>query len=291
MKRSVNERAYMAQIFIILGFLVLMGFVFFCFAAYDYLSVFGYFRHRLHEWPFATLVGAWLLSAALCFMLGVRHFLDFIREREDFIHAALHDLRTPVAGLKLLIGHDDETAKLVTERMRRMIDNLGDFINRGGKRPAPRFERVPLLDAYRESYALLADDFAGSESGPVALECERDGLEVLADRVYLQQILWNLLGNEWKYASPYGAVKVILSAEGDYVYVRFIDDGKGMSRRERRHAFDRYYRARTVRESGKGGFGIGLCSAREMARAMGGELTVEANRPKGCVFTLCLKAF
>ena len=55
-----------------------------------------------------------------------------------------------------------------------------------------------------------------------------------------------------------------------------------------RKAFDRYYRARTALTSGKGGFGIGLCTARAFARAMGGDLSVRANRPKGCVFTLKL---
>ena len=46
-----------------------------------------------------------------------------------------------------------------------------------------------------------------------------------------------------------------------------------MTSGQMRKAFDRYYRAQTVLQSGKGGFGIGLCTAREFARAMGGDLT------------------
>ena len=61
-----------------------------------------------------------------------------------------------------------------------------------------------------------------------------------------------------------------------------------MSPSEMRRAFDRYYRAKTVLVSGKGGFGIGLCTAREFAEAMGGSLTVRANDPRGCVFVLSL---
>ena len=57
-----------------------------------------------------------------------------------------------------------------------------------------------------------------------------------------------------------------------------------------RRAFDRYYRARTALESGKGGFGIGLCTAREFARDMGGNLAVRRNEPRGCIFTLTLPA-
>jgi signal transduction histidine kinase len=68
------------------------------------------------------------------------------------------------------------------------------------------------------------------------------------------------------------------------------DEGQGMTKRQMKKAFDRYYRSRTVLESGKGGFGIGLCTAREFARSMGGDLTVRANSPHGCVFTLSLPA-
>ena len=104
------------------------------------------------------------------------------------------------------------------------------------------------------------------------------------------QILWNLFGNDLKYAAPYGKVSVRFAQEGKFVKVEFVDEGQGMMPRQMKKAFDRYYRAKTVLESGKGGFGIGLCTAREFARQMCGDLTVRANTPKGCVFTLALPA-
>jgi len=81
---------------------------------------------------------------------------------------------------------------------------------------------------------------------------------------------------------------VRISERGKFVDIAFEDQGPGMTPHQRKHAFDRYYRARTALESGKGGFGIGLCTAREFARSMGGELAVAANEPRGCVFTLTL---
>ena len=105
------------------------------------------------------------------------------------------------------------------------------------------------------------------------------------------QTIWNLLGNDLKYAAPYGRVEAVFSKEGSFAVLRLKDLGKGMTRREMSKAFDRYYRAKTVLESGKGGFGIGLCTAREFARAMGGSLSVAANEPNGCVFTLRVPRF
>ncbi len=102
------------------------------------------------------------------------------------------------------------------------------------------------------------------------------------------QILWNLLGNDLKYAAPFGRVSARFFRDGSFAVVELADEGKGMSRREMSRAFDRYYRAKTILECGKGGFGIGLCTAREFAEAMGGSLEVRANVPRGCVFTLRL---
>ena len=114
---------------------------------------------------------------------------------------------------------------------------------------------------------------------------------MFADETMTVQILWNLFGNDLKYAAPYGNVSVVLSSGGGMVRASFVDEGQGMTRSQMKRAFDRYYRAKTVLESGKGGFGIGLCTAREFALAMGGDLVVDGNAPKGCVFTLSLPAW
>ena len=116
-----------------------------------------------------------------------------------------------------------------------------------------------------------------------------DGVvEARGDATLVMQILWNLFGNDLKYAAPYGSVSVNVRRDGRLALVEFVDVGQGMTRREMRRAFDRYYRAKTVMQSGKGGFGIGLCTSREFARSMGGDLSVRANSPSGCVFTLSL---
>ena len=82
-----------------------------------------------------------------------------------------------------------------------------------------------------------------------------------------------------------------IRSEGRLAIVEFADTGNGMTRREMGRAFVRYYRAKTVMQSGQGGFGIGLCTSREFARAMGGDLTVRANEPSGCVFSLRLPLY
>lgn len=260
-----NWRIWVAQLYLFGGFVVIAA------VAVAFFMSIGSWLAQL-----ATLLFAFLLL-----MLGVSEFIGFLKERDDFIAAASHDLRTPIAALKLLIGRDDEEAQCVVERMRLMIANL-DAFRKGFK--APEADRFNLVDAYREAYALFSRDYEDSVSGEVTVENDDNPVEVIADRTLTVQILWNLLGNDLKYAAPYGAVRARFS-EGCF---ELIDEGPGMSRGERRRAFDRYYRARSVLKSGKGGFGIGLATAREAARRMGGDLAVSPNHPRGCIFTLTL---
>jgi len=219
--------------------------------------------------------------------VGIWFFVRYSKERDDFLSATAHDLTTPLVAMRRLIGRDDDYARALNERMFRLVQNVTDFLRLGGRRPKPVRERFALGDALTEAYRVFAEDFADEVSGPVVFTGETT-VEVLADRMLTVQILWNLLGNDLKYAAPHGPVRVQVVTREGFADIRFSDEGPGMTPRQRRHAFDRYYRARTALTSGKGGFGIGLCTAREFARAMGGALSVAANSPHGCVFTLSL---
>ena len=238
--------------------------------------------------------------------LGARFFLDYVRSRDDFLAATAHDLTTPLVGMRYSIGRNDEEAKVLNERMIRLVANIKDFLRLGGKRPRPLRDEVDLVKCYEEAYALFREDVRDVTDGSdLPIEMGTDPTEPLkngtfagpvpnfvamGDETLVIQILWNLIGNDLKYALPFGPVRVRFFRERGFVCVEFADEGKGMSRSEMARAFDRYYRAKTVLESGKGGFGIGLCTAREFARAMGGDLSVRANSPHGCVFTLSLPA-
>ena len=225
--------------------------------------------------------------------LAVHCFVRFMRERDDFLAATAHDLTTPLVGMRRMIGRDDSEARRLNERMLLIVSNVKDFLRLGGRRRPPVLVRCDLAELVREAYRLFDADYEDSEGGAVVFDFSRLGggpAVVLADEAMTLQVLWNLFGNDLKYAAPYGGVRVALERDGTRVKVRFIDEGLGMTPRQMRRAFDRYYRARTVLETGKGGFGIGLCTARGFARAMGGELEVCRNAPRGCIFTLSLPA-
>lgn len=247
--------------------------------------------YRLMLYAGGGVVALTLIGLSL---LATLYYVRLMRERDDFLAATAHDLTTPLVGMRMMIGRNDEEAKALNERMIRLVDNIKDFLKLGGRRPVPKREAFDLVKAYGTAYALFAADYRDLFDGEdIKVDCGRlqsTAVAVTADETMTVQILWNLLGNDLKYAAPYGKVSVRFAREGEFVRVEFIDEGQGMTPRQMRKAFDRYYRAKTVLQSGKGGFGIGLCTAKEFARAMGGDLTVRANTPRGCIFSLYLPA-
>lgn len=236
-------------------------------------------------WGMVAVVSLFVLLTAFC----IRFFVRFARERDEFLAATAHDLTTPLAGMRYMIGRSDGDARVLNERMIRLVDNVKDFLRLGGRRRPAEREVFGIGRPFDEAYRLFAADFADEASGPVAVEGDPQA-EVCADETLVTQIFWNLLGNALKYAAPHGAVKAVFSRRGGMVRAEIADEGPGMTARQMRRAFDFYYRAQTAMASGKGGFGIGLCTARDFARSMGGSLSVRANEPRGCVFALELPA-
>jgi len=241
------------------------------------------------------LVGGALLFLVLIGLtaIGVRFFVRYAKDRRDFVAAAAHDLETPVAALRMVLENQAsgvETAEgalsecsALTERLVCLVDNLRDFIHRG-RRGAPVLSDFDIVAVVREAYRPFAADYRDLLGADVPIAGA--DIRVHADETLTLQILWNLFANDLKYAAPYGMVSVSVRRDGSRVCVEFADVGRGLRPHEMRRIFERYYRAKSVSASGKGGFGIGLCSAREFARAMGGDLTARANEPTGCVFSL-----
>jgi len=247
--------------------------------------------HEQLSWGWIVYGGSGGLACVVLVLtvVAVWNFIRFMKERDDFLAATAHDLTTPLIGLRMTIGKNDEDAKALVERMIRLVGNIKDFLRLGGRRRPPEVTEFDILTACRAAYALFAADYRDLFDGEdVLIEATEPEMTVKADETMTVQVLWNLLGNDLKYAAPYGKVAVKAVREGAFVKISFEDEGQGMTPRQMRRAFDRYYRAKTVLQTGKGGFGIGLCTAKEFAEAMGGKLTVVANRPKGCIFSLYL---
>jgi len=205
----------------------------------------------------------------------------YVEDRTTLMAAIAHDLRTPLMRLGLRL--EDAPAELRDaceadiRDMEAMIAAVMAFV-RDMAKPARR-QRLDLR-ALAES---VTDGFADA-GGAVALE-PGEAVILEGDAPALKAMLSNLVGNALQYA---GSAEVALAIVDGCAEILVRDDGPGMSAEDLAHAFEPFFRGERSRSRETGGIGLGLASARAVARAHGGEVTL-ANRPeKGLVARVTL---
>jgi signal transduction histidine kinase len=122
----------------------------------------------------------------------------------------------------------------------------------------------------------------------IRLEVEGEPCEARADPQLLHQALTNLIENAIKFTPRGGEVRVSTWSSEHEVGVTVADDGPGIPEEARAHIFDRFYRVDRARGRDAGGSGLGLAICREIARAHGGRVWIEARDGGGSAFSLAL---
>jgi signal transduction histidine kinase len=114
-------------------------------------------------------------------------------------------------------------------------------------------------------------------------------IQVQGDAGMLQRMAANLIDNAICYTDPGGRIDVTLGREGPRsVYLSVADTGVGIAPETQALVFDRFYRG--DRSRSKGGFGLGLSLARAIARAHGGDITLQSVPGQGSLFRVTLPA-
>jgi len=109
-----------------------------------------------------------------------------------------------------------------------------------------------------------------------------------ADRERVQQIVLNLLSNAVKYTPPTGEVQIACSRDEDVVRVRVSDTGRGIAAADLHRIFDPFVQLLGTIHSPSEGVGLGLAISRDLARGMGGDITVHSKIGRGSVFEVTL---
>jgi signal transduction histidine kinase len=155
---------------------------------------------------------------------------------------------------------------------------------------SPDFSTAPdlidLADVARQAAGILGVR-AKDKDIRLVLPNGGDSLEATAEFRRVLQVLLNLLGNAINYSPAGSEVWVRLENEGTKARMIVADQGPGLSEEDAARVFEKFER---LGRSGDGGSGLGLYISRRLARAMGGELSVESAPGQGARFILDLPA-
>jgi len=222
-------------------------------------------------------------------------------QQDAFINAVTHELKTPVASIRLYLETlqtraVDETKRkdfyrIMLEDSNRLLETIEQILRTGRIGHAsrkPNLSRIDLgglvqecVDRARTLHNLPAESLSYNPGSPMT---------ILADLDEVRAAVSNLVDNAVKYSA--GNVKVsveIMATDEKHVSVRVCDQGSGIPRTELKQIFKRFYRARGTATPRVHGTGLGLYIVRSVAKRHGGRAWAESEGPgRGSTFVLQL---
>ena len=223
------------------------------------------------------------------------------RAKSDFLTAMSHELRTPLNAiggyaelLTLGLGGPVTTEQAdYLDRIRRSQQHLLGIIN-----DILNFSRIEAGQIVYDIQPIVAQDVVESVLPMVQPQAAAKGLTVRstvessicvsADRGKLEQVLLNLLSNAVKF-TPAGSITVSGFSDGEQAGIRVTDTGVGVPADKLTSIFEPFVQVGRSLTTPHEGTGLGLAISRDLARAMGGELSAESTVGEGTAFTVTLR--
>ena len=222
--------------------------------------------------------------------------------KSEFLASMSHELRTPlnaIGGYAELLAmgvHGPLNAEQAQDvaRIRRsnqhlltLINDVLNFAKVDAGQTEYRLTAVPVDETLRDTESMIAPQIL-KKGLHYSYKGGDKSASVLADPEKLQQIVLNLLSNAVKFTEPGGTITLSSERRGNCIEIRVADTGPGIPLEKLDRIFDAFVQVDRRLNQPVQGVGLGLAISRDLAHAMGGEITVESVQGEGSTFTLSL---
>ena len=229
------------------------------------------------------------------------HLTDRLQTTEEvrrrFVSDASHELKTPLASIRLLADSILQTDEMDPEMVRDFVADIGSEAERLTRitehllaltkldsLPAGQQFEVDVSQVMERTLALLQP--VADAAGVIIERDLRAGCKILCTEDDLSQVGFNLVENAIKYNYPGGKVFASVYRDGDQVLLEVGDTGLGIPEEDLPKVFNRFYRVDKARSRAAGGTGLGLSIVRDTVRRHGGWVTARPRNPQGSLFTV-----
>lgn len=248
----------------------------------------------------AALYAAWACMAAvalsLAFVLG--RTLSLSARREEFVSAVTHELRTPLTTFRMFTellqsgrvkdesDRNDYYRTLHGEALRlsHLVENVLAYARLENRDNADRLESMPLSRLVERAAQRLIQ--RTEQAGTLLEVAPCPDVSVRADPVAVEQILFNLVDNACKHGA--GPVAIACETTGGKARISVSDNGPGIRKGDAARLFKPFRKSALQAANSAPGVGLGLALSRRLARAMGGELSLDTTNKEGSCFLLKL---
>ncbi len=240
------------------------------------------------------------MAAALNYMCGELELLE--EKRRKFVSDASHELKTPMAGIKLicdsLVSAEDPDMGTVKEflsdmsdevdRLTRIVERLLVLTKLDVGATSLKLEETDIKALVNQVIKKLTPMATAKEMVMYADYRSAEYEPILIDYDKMYEAIYNIADNAIKYSPEGGYVHIIVSADDDYLTIRIEDNGPGIPEGERDRIFERFYRLDDSRARDTGGTGLGLAITKEAVLMHGGTIEVTNVSEVGSAFIIRL---
>lgn len=255
---------------------------------------------RLYYSLFAAIIGVILLGIVFI-IRDLSRERQFTQLRTSFIANASHEIKTPIATIRVLAGNLSEGFivrqerqkhyfRLITreaERLSYLTENILDFSSLEAHGKVYSKEMLNLHDLLQK---ILARFCLMHQQGDLDIQHNiPSGLpDILASPRGIEQVVLNLLDNAAKYSGPQKSICLSLEQDAGQAVISVSDEGLGIAQSEQIKIFDKFYRVEHNGQNNIPGSGIGLSLVKEIARMHHGRIELKSEPGKGSTFSLII---
>ena len=220
------------------------------------------------------------------------------QSRNQFVSNASHELKTPLATMKILLESIIYQPDMDTDMRTEFLTDINKEIDRLNSIIGDLLTLVSMdsktmrLNRTTFSLAQLVTDNAHRLELVIKQRRQElklqlsDRCEMYADSAKLTQVVYNLMENASKYTQEGGTIRVRLIRSGRDAILTVSDNGPGIPQEDQAHIFDRFYRVDKARSRETGGTGLGLSIVHQMVLMHGGTVSVDSEEGNGSTFTV-----
>ena len=241
--------------------------------------------------------------------LAIRPIYQSYQQMQQFTADAAHELRTPLAAIQataqsnLMLPTIPEpearnTLRKIVRQNKRISYLVADLLTLcridgelSNNASNGRKEKIALSNLIIEVEEELAALAMASEIELTSQIKVSQPVKVIGDRQQLYRLITNLVTNAIQYTPAKGKVTLTLTEEHHNVIICVRDTGIGISKKEQKLIFDRFYRVDKARSRSKGGAGLGLAIVRAIALAHNGSVEVWSELSTGSTFMIRLPKY
>ncbi len=258
---------------------------------------------------YKSLKGWMLLCAAMVITLFIYLYAIYIILQQqkyaalqrDFINNMTHEFKTPLASILIAsnflskndtICSDDKLkqySNIIIEQGKKLDSHLEKILNVAKDDVNPlqlNKETVNVADTVNKSIDIIKLKYPAAV---ITVNNTAQQQTIQADAFHFANIIYNFLDNSIKYCDKTPSIHIDLKSEGHALLMKVADNGIGISAKNLKHVFEKFYRAPESKKLAVNGFGLGLYYVKKICELHGWKLKAESETGKGTVITLAMK--